>query len=546
MNVLVYNGPGVSQTSLAHTLSALRALVTPYLSVRTVNASTLSSQPWSSTCALLVLPGGRDLPFVSSFATPTQSGGHTANDAIKSYVSNGGRFLGICAGAYYSARRLEWEKGREGWEVVGDRPLGFYPGLSTGCVYPGFEYNTERGARIVRVAVQSGPEDTAKTIQVYYNGGGEFTDAEKQDNVRVVARYDEDDTVRGRVAAVQCAVGSGSALLWAFHPEYPLVSEPAVSVLSRDSEHALSGSPAELAAAESQRWVFLRTSLEALGIGIPPKNDAVLEATTALEIPKAPLPYIFGTANDALLKQVTDALTPHLSANRELLDRQSHNVIQIHTPVSSVELGAAIDERRNNPVSLPDPKPEDEAAKEKDHERAKVPVDLVLCQLKDVEAGHTPLFNLKRYYEALREAQGDVPGAGHRLGDLLLYSEAVESTQTLLDKYFVSPTQRPLMTDISPTILTETQPLHLLCHLQLWPLQRISWQVAGVVATPGSLRSANSPSLCFSAYNFRGYQPTSSHSFSTSSVFPSSMPVARCSEMAMTLFESSGLMTFTR
>ncbi|KAH7101647.1 biotin-protein ligase [Auriculariales sp. MPI-PUGE-AT-0066] len=442
MNVLVYNGPGVSQTSLAHTLGALRALVTPYLSVRTVNASTLAAQPWSSTCALLVLPGGRDLPFVESLSlsqpqsasTASTNQNRTANDAIRAYVSAGGRFLGICAGAYYACARLEWEPGRAGWAVVGSRPLAFFPGLTRGCVYPGFEYASERGARIVRMQLSTSGEEDAEPLHVYYNGGGEFVDGDslEEEGVMVVARYADDDEGRGKVAAVRCVVGAGTALLWATHPEYPLLSEPVTSVLAKNAAHALNASPYALASAESRRWAFLRSSLVALGIEIPPKS--VEEDQKALEIPKAPLPYIFATSDDALRVKVLDALTPYLTDNRTLSDRQSHNVVQIHTPDNSVQLGTLMEDRRINPAMLPEPKPEDQV--EKDHEREKVSVDLVLAKLKDIEAGHVPCFNLQRYAEALRTAQGQSTVAlnGHRLGDVLFYAEAVESTQTLLDK----------------------------------------------------------------------------------------------------------------
>ncbi|KZW00346.1 class II aaRS and biotin synthetase [Exidia glandulosa HHB12029] len=411
MNVLVYSGHGVSQTSLAHTLSALRALTTPYLSVRTVTASTLAKQPWASTCALLVIPGGRDLPYVEALS----EGKPNANDAIRAYVSKGGKFLGICAGAYYASRRIEWERGREGFEVSGERPLAFFDGTSSGCVYPGFEYQTEHGARIVRLELNRAFGD-AGDLCTYYNGGGEFVDAESVPGVEVIARYTDGDGA-GKTAAISCRVDQGTALLWACHPEYPLVSEPCTTVLASSPVIA----PDHLAAAESRRWTFLRTSLTQLGI--LGSSGAVSQP----DIPRAPLPYI-GTASSFLAMECLRAATGVLGTT--VVDR--HNRVQIHTARSHDEISAFVTDARSNPVPLPAAPPEDNAVKDED----KILAHIVLGDLSDCREESTPCFSIPRFMTALSSARATV-GAGFGswgLGELLFYSEAVESTQTLLDK----------------------------------------------------------------------------------------------------------------
>lgn len=415
MNVLVYNGQGVSQTSLAHTLSALRALTHPHLSVRTVSAATLAKQPWAPTCALLVLPGGRDLPYITALSEHTPS----ANDAIKSYVARGGRFLGICAGAYYASRAIQWETGRPGFEVSGERPLAFYPGTSTGCVFPGFEYQSERGARIVRLALED--QDGAEPVDVYYNGGGEFVDAEAlaADGVRVVARYTQDGA-QGKVAAVSCRVGQGTALLWACHPEYPLVAEPCTTVIAEGRDYELGLSAEKLAAAESRRWTFLRASLTQLGIRVG-------EPTAPL-VPSAPLPYVLASSSDAYTKRVADALAPLLNENGMLRDR--HNAVHFRQPSSSAQLAALIEDARSNPNPLPAAPPEETSAEDED----KIPVYLAASNLDQVRDEHTPCFSVQRYFKSLATHRRSTPSSGWGLGDVLLYSEAVESTQTLLDK----------------------------------------------------------------------------------------------------------------
>ncbi|KIJ30524.1 hypothetical protein M422DRAFT_146903, partial [Sphaerobolus stellatus SS14] len=242
MNVLVYTGPGVSQTSLSHTLSSLRALLLPHFAVQTITAPALVSQPWYGTCALLVIPGGRDMPYLSSLAN--------ANASIRSYVERGGAFLGICAGAYYASRRIEWETGTK-MEVSGDRPLGFFDGVCKGSVYPGFAYESESGARAVAVEdVQTGEI----VHGMYHNGGGEFVDADKLVNTEVIARYTEGEG-EGKVAAVKCKVGKGTAILWGTHPEYSLIKEPLLSALQKREDPI---SDEELKHSDERRSILLK------------------------------------------------------------------------------------------------------------------------------------------------------------------------------------------------------------------------------------------------------------------------------------------------
>lgn len=411
MNVLVYSGQGVSQTSLAHTLNALRALTAPYLSVRTVSASTLAKQPWAPTCALLVLPGGRDLPYIEALS----DGKPNANEAIRAYVSKGGKFLGICAGAYYASQRLEWERGREGYEVTGDRPLAFFQGTSRGCVYPGFEYQSERGAQIVQLELVR-PDGGSTQLYTYYNGGGEFVNADGMPDVQVIARYTQGDGA-GKVAAVSCRVDNGTALLWACHPEYPLIAEPCTTVLASSAAIA----PDQLSAAESRRWTFLRDSLGHLGLRTPSGS------ASQPEIPQAPLPYLI-TSSSELALQCFRAATGVLGGT--LNDR--HNCLHFHSFSSPAQISEMVNDARRNPVPLPAAPPEDNAIKDEE----KVAAHIALCSQSDLRDEHTPCFSIPRYLEALASSRASLgPGLSPwGLGELVLYSEAVESTQTLLDK----------------------------------------------------------------------------------------------------------------
>lgn len=115
--VLVYSGPGVSPLSLSHTVLTLSLLLLPHYTVQPVTAQLLSTEPWESNCALLVIPGGRDLPFVEELSMKTK-----VTRRIREYVQEGGRYLGICAGAYFGSKEVHFDIGGS-MEVKGDREL---------------------------------------------------------------------------------------------------------------------------------------------------------------------------------------------------------------------------------------------------------------------------------------------------------------------------------------------------------------------------------------------------------------------------------------
>lgn len=178
MNVLIYDGPGVSASSLSHTIYTLKRLLSPRYAVQTVSSEALAAHPWSPSCALLVIPGGRDVPYVSSLLG-------NATENIKNYVRKGGSFLGLCAGAYFASQHCEWEAGTS-QEVIGDRPLGFFPGTSEGCTYKGFVYGSEAGARAIQVQPLDALGETIDALEgIYYNGGGHFVGADKMEPLGV-------------------------------------------------------------------------------------------------------------------------------------------------------------------------------------------------------------------------------------------------------------------------------------------------------------------------------------------------------------------------
>lgn len=176
-------------------------------------------EPWPSTCALLVIPGGADSGYCRIL------NGH-GNRRIQTYVNSGGSYLGLCAGGYYGSSKCEFEVGRKGWEVVGERELAFYPGICRGLAFKGFVYGSEKGARAAKLNVNSDAlAGTSGGFNSYYNGGGVFVDAAsfKSQSVEILATYEEElavDAGKPKAAVVFRKVGEGAALLTGPHPEY--------------------------------------------------------------------------------------------------------------------------------------------------------------------------------------------------------------------------------------------------------------------------------------------------------------------------------------
>ncbi len=218
-NILIYVGPGAGPKSVANTLRTIKALAHPKYTIKTVTPDELINPTWISNTALLIMPGGADRPYVEKL-----SGKGNAN--IKQYVQNGGKYLGICAGAYYSADRIEFAKDDPELEVTGERELKFFPGLVEGPTYAGFDHRDTqqvagmRAAKILWHTEQ--PFAQNKEFTIFYNGGGHFVAAENYPSVIILARYGAElpSQPQQPAAIIECAVGKGKAILSGPHFEW--------------------------------------------------------------------------------------------------------------------------------------------------------------------------------------------------------------------------------------------------------------------------------------------------------------------------------------
>ena len=203
--ILIYHGPGVSRSGYQQIVFSLRQEKLPKdCEIASIGSEEIRLGEWKSRAQLLIFPGGRDVPYHEALRG-------VANSQIRSFVQQGGAYLGICAGAYYGSKRIEFEKGFP-LEVIAERELAFFEGKAQGAALGRGEfcYRSERGAQIASLKGSEG-----EVFAAYYNGGCAFLEPQLFPAVRVIASYETGDA-----AVIACSVGKGKVVLSGVHPEY--------------------------------------------------------------------------------------------------------------------------------------------------------------------------------------------------------------------------------------------------------------------------------------------------------------------------------------
>ncbi|RCH84391.1 biotin holocarboxylase synthetase, partial [Rhizopus stolonifer] len=414
MNILVYNDLGASPNSVRHTVSTLKSILGHAYDVIEIDRRVLQSEPWEVGCVMLVMPGGRDMPYCEAL-------NGEPNGRIQRFVQGGGRYLGICAGAYYASASIEFEKGRALMEIIQERELGLYPGLSRGTAYPGFVYNSESGARSVTVSLCKDTleeyygTNVPQEINMYYNGGGYFVDPD-YDHVTVLCRYKDLDAA----AVVHCRVGMGHALLIGTHPEYDVSSDDLLSI----DEHASQSVRKildDLVLSEVERKRFLRAAFARIGLSVVPLNSNIVQEN----IMPDPTPiYITGLTKEWVQKPVSYLL------------KKSNPVTHIMEDKGDIFCILLMEEQTSKQVQL-----------------------LSMCRVKEEKApviqlvyqstidaiepicppfSMTPHFNMQIYYDHLvkKRALQWEGGGWPKFGNGVMYAEVISSTQSILEKNY--------------------------------------------------------------------------------------------------------------
>ncbi|XP_065056373.1 uncharacterized protein LOC135684665 [Rhopilema esculentum] len=218
MKILIYDDDGTSHvdtfvSALEFSFSEFRAsrIIHNYR-IKRVSGKDVVEGICFRDAKVFIMPGGRDIPYLRKL-----KGQGIAN--LKAFVSEGGNYFGVCAGAYFASTFCEFEKGTD-IEVCGERDLKFYPGVAKGSVYPDFHYDSEVAARIVQVQLEEPFHRPGidSILTAYHNGGCEFIMDEDsaKTNIETVGRYLD---FPEKIAVVLCKFDKGKVLLSGVHPE---------------------------------------------------------------------------------------------------------------------------------------------------------------------------------------------------------------------------------------------------------------------------------------------------------------------------------------
>lgn len=205
MRIALYLDEGVDTVLLRQVVRSLKESC-PSAIIKKANRHFFLSPKWEDEVDLIVIPGGRDVPYHRHLQGE-------ANRRIRAFVERGGRYLGICAGGYFGSGFVAFEEGGE-LEVLGSRELCFFPGRAVGPAYGKglFSYDSQCGAKAALIRWKEG------LVKIYYNGGCFFENAEKYSHVEVIARFE--DLKNQPAAIIACQIGKGQALLSGVHFEY--------------------------------------------------------------------------------------------------------------------------------------------------------------------------------------------------------------------------------------------------------------------------------------------------------------------------------------
>ncbi|MFI5335021.1 MAG: BPL-N domain-containing protein [Chlamydiales bacterium] len=245
-DIVIYVDQGVSGDALRQTVKCLQKEVDLNAhKLKRKDAAQILGSAWEKETQLLIMPGGRDIYYHASLQ---QKGA----DRLKRFIENGGGYLGICAGAYFAADAIEFEKGGR-LQVCGERHLKLFPGRAIGPAYGHgkYSYESDEGVEAAHISWRD------QECFAYFNGGCYFDSAHTFSDVRVFGRYLNIEDAPA--AIVECKVGKGRAFLSGVHIEF------CAPLLSRGSRHIERIYP-QLEKGESARREIFREILKEFNI----------------------------------------------------------------------------------------------------------------------------------------------------------------------------------------------------------------------------------------------------------------------------------------
>ncbi|OSC96489.1 class II aaRS and biotin synthetase [Trametes coccinea BRFM310] len=417
MNVLVYSGPSTSPSSLSHTLSTLRAVLLPNYAVQPVAPQSLATQPWASTCSLLVVPAFNAV----KLAAGARGGAMPANAAseVQKYAERGGKVLvlGSAVRVQASRVRVSLAAGLETVTLADDGLLTLTDGESRlkFSVIP-TEDSASEAPPGEHASLKLSDGSTLDGLLRSPNAAIDLQDLpDNEAGPTVLARYSSTENT-GLVAGVKASVGQGAAAFWSMHLEYSPREEIAASILTKHT----SLTSEDLKKAEEGRLRVLRETLSDLGLTLPAQSSSVARPTPQVLTAAA---WRSGIVRRILNSLEVSELDSAGDKGYEVKDSNDTFVLH-HSSAASRVLAVQGEERY----------PEGDPATWN-------PKHIVVFGEGELPPrDFVPRFDLRTYYAALEKARQEhkcpqnYPNLEWGVGEALLYGDVVTSTQTMLDK----------------------------------------------------------------------------------------------------------------
>jgi len=411
MNVLVYSGTEILPLSLTNVLASLRTILFPHYTVQTITQSSLTSQPWRISCALIVLP---------QFQKHYSGLSIVANKKIGEFVEAGGKCLIFGAKAHIRSRSSNGLDFRIRCMTIGSEekealaiPLKFYD-KENNC-HVAFvkddEHDRSREDDNPHIATLI-TSDRVNLRCFHETGNGNLVGFDDLKNISVLARHESAEREElDCLACLSMKISEGQLTLMSPSIEYPLTQDPVRPFFTAFSSD-------DLQSFESSRTGFLKHVLQDIGLNIPNDGLSLLSFHS--------LPQLLSSA-------------PHCSFSLSKAIRTTFKLSQdmkgVHKDVNDDFQFHSFDRQHSLELLASTRKNEDPAGDTPDRLK-----HIVVCGdgiLPDRQI--TPQFDLGAYYETLcylrensrlKRSKESTWG----IGEAVLYGEVVTSTQTMFDK----------------------------------------------------------------------------------------------------------------
>ncbi|KAJ3769071.1 class II aaRS and biotin synthetase [Lentinula raphanica] len=409
VNLLVYSGPEVLPSALRITLSHLARILLPNYTIQPISVPVLLSQPWTANCHALIFPALKSGSGSTGLVVGIPS---RLNSVINDFIEGGGHVL--CLNA---AGRIT--RGFGGRGIGG---LGSVLGFTASNDSDTFTFvDRTTGFTISPISLSESsrklPRDQS-TRRIKGEGGGgvepiegivesnmpqfEFPSsgsASLPNKIEVLAETTEQDG--SHVAALKCQIGSGFVTFWA----------PSLENLS---EEGLPSSPSTSTSPDSSRLTLLRYILSR--IGLKPPNQTAASVSRLL-----PQFLLSNPDKPGLVEAVVHGLLGSVHGG---VFQDALNTFEFHGYDQGLGILKQMKTQRHIDANDSDPSQSSVSP-------------IIICPNGIVPSvDDTPLFDLRTYFNLLREARAredcrrDVSG----FGETLFYGQVVGSTQSMFDK----------------------------------------------------------------------------------------------------------------